>query len=228
MQTREKMLLCVIGYIIAVVLWFSGASQALTEHQAKTDELDAKLKEQTELKIKLSDLSRLQQEKVKLEGEIDQLRGSVPKSPDIDILIIDLEKMALESGLDLVSVEEPDKDKLRATEAADQEASTQTKGPKGPAQPKPDDGPRALGANPTAEKAKPAEVETGLVKQFMLVSAQGNYAGAVEFMKKLQAYQRVIAVSQVEVGYPTEGKEQKDLDSNELKITFLMTAYYLP
>lgn len=227
MQTREKILLCVIGYIIAVVLWFSGASQALTEHQTKTDELDAKLKEQTELKIKLSDLSRLQQEKVKLEGEIDQLRGSVPKSPDIDILIIDLEKMALESGLDLVSVEEPDKDKLRATEAADQEAAAPAKGPKGPAQPKPDE-PRALGANPTADKAKPAEVETGLVKQFMLVSAQGNYAGAVEFMKKLQAYQRVIGVSQVEVGYPTEGKEQKDLDSSELKISFLMTAYYLP
>jgi Tfp pilus assembly protein PilO len=222
MQTREKILLCVVGYIIAVVLWFSGASQALTEHQTKSDELDAKLKEQTELKIKLSDLSRLQQEKVKLEGEIDQLRGSVPKSPDIDILIIDLEKMALESGLDLVSVEEPDKDKLRATEAADQEAAA-PKGAKAP--PKPDEGPRALGPAPGADKAKPVEVETGLVKQFMIVSAQGNYAGAVEFMKKLQAYQRVIGVSQVEVGYPTEGKEQKDLDSNELKISFLIPLY---
>src|SRR5579885_697535 len=124
MQTREKILLCAAGYLIAIVLWFSGASQALTDHQTVSDELDKKSKEQTDLKIKLSDQARQQQENQKIKAEIDQLRGSVPKSPDIDILVIDLEKMCLDSHLDLVSVEEPDKDKLKATESAE-EASNQ-------------------------------------------------------------------------------------------------------
>lgn len=227
MQTREKMIICAAGYLIAGALWFSVTSPALTDTATKTEDLNSKTKEHTDLKIKLSGLARLEKERQTLESEIDRLRGSVPKSPDIDILIIDLEKMCLDSGLDLVSIGEPDKEKLRAIEGADDAAPA----PKvssvisggGNKPPEPPKGPAAAGAK------KPQEVvETGLVKKFLQVNAQGSYAGCVELLKKLEAYERVIAITQVDVGFATEGKDVKAPDPNQLKISFLMTAYYLP
>jgi hypothetical protein len=241
MATREKLLLSIGGYLIAIALWFLVAQPSLTEVQTKMEDLSGKQKKQTELKIKLADNARLLKEKQVLEGDIEQLRGSVPKSPDIDILIIDLEKMCLDSGLDLVSVEEPDKDKLRLMEQP--EESTSPTPPKvsgvtgaagaaagqqgAAATPEASKPPTAPGAANKAN-APSAEVETGLVKEHLLVQAQGSYAGTVELMKKLESYQRVIGVNQVEVGFATEGKEQKKPDPKELKITFLVTAYYLP
>lgn len=231
MQTREKIILCTAGYLVAVGLWFGVAQGALSEAQARAEELENKKKEATELSIKLKDKVHLQKEHDDLTRDIEQVRGSVPKNPDIDLLVIDLEKMCLDSGLDLVSVEEPDKEKLRASEAAGEEPASLPQ-PKvsgavsgGPAAAKPE-GPKIP---LPGDKNKPgSEVDTGLVKHFLLVSAQGSYAGAIELMKKLESYQRVIGVSQVDIGFPTESKEQKEPDPNQLKISFLMTAYYLP
>ena len=192
--------------------------------QTKSENLTSKTKEYIELKTKLAEFSQLEAAHRSLEEEIAKLRGSVPKSPDVDILMIDLEKMCLGSGLDLVSLEEPDKEKLRHVEAAEealvpQKMSVSTAG-KALA-------PSKAQAAGDKGKASPA-VETGLLKQFLLVNAQGSYAGCVELMRKLEAYQRVIEISQIEVGFTGEGREKKEADSGQLKISFLVTAYYLP
>lgn len=231
MRNREKRLLCAVAYVLALTAWFTVAAPAVTEAQDRLNELTEKNKEDAELKIKLRDVARLRKEQQSLNSEIDQLRGSVPKSPDIDILMIDMEKMVLASGLDIVSVLEPEREKLKLSEESQETDSLQPVGaPKvsgfvsGKAPPPKPAAPTAPGAKAGA----PAPIETGLVKHVLQVTVTGSYAGFIELMKKLEAYQRVIGVNQIDLGFPTEGKEQKEPDSKRLNISFLMTAYYLP
>ncbi len=237
MKRNEKILVCAVAYLAAGGLWFAVASPAFNDSQQKSTELAAKTQENTELKIKLSDNARLQREHQQLQAEIDQLRGSVPKSPDVDVLIIDLEKMVLDAGMDIVSIDTPTPEKLKQVEESQGEEAPATPGaprvsqavsgglkPAAPAQ-----APKPAAPQPPGTKASgPAPVETGLERQVLQVTVQGSYPDFIELMKKLEAYQRVIGVSQVELGFPTTGKETKAPDSKQLKISFYMTAYYLP
>ncbi len=220
MKRNEKILVCAVAYLAAGGLWFAVASPAFNDSQQKSTELAAKTQENTELKIKLSDNARLQREHQQLQAEIDQLRGSV-----------------LDAGMDIVSIDTPTPEKLKQVEESQGEEAPATPGaprvsqavsgglkPAAPAQ-----APKPAAPQPPGTKASgPAPVETGLERQVLQVTVQGSYPDFIELMKKLEAYQRVIGVSQVELGFPTTGKETKAPDSKQLKISFYMTAYYLP
>lgn len=226
MQAREKILICAGAYLMAATVWFTVASPAFTEAQEQMKQLADKNKENAELKLKLLELVQVEQEKRSLQNEIEQLRSAVPKSPDIDLLMIDLEKLCLDSGLDVVSLEEPDKDKLKQTELA-QEEEPKTPAGKAGDKAKAQENVKNKPAGPAKEKAGP-EVETGLEKAIRQITVTGSYAGCIELMKKLEDYQRVIEINQIEISFPTEGKEERKADSKQLKIAFLVTAYYLP
>lgn len=237
MQVREKVLLCGMPYLVAGYLWFALTNPALMSGQDKNSQLAEKQKEQIELKTKLFDMARLEKEHARLEKEIADLRGSVPKSPDIDILLIDLEKMCLESGMEVVAVEPPEKEKQKTFDeeelpppAATSMAETRpglarakeqlarvAAGTVAAQQP---DGRAAAGAAP--------QEETGLSKLVKQVTVAGDYPGLVELMKKLESYQRVIGINQVEAEVPPEVGQKKVQEVRHLIVTFLVTAYYLP
>ncbi len=255
MQTREKILIAALPSVLAAVMWFAVTSQAVTDWQSKEQELKDKAKEQVVLKSKIANLNKLKNDQKMLEVNIESLRASVPKSADIDLLMIDLEKMCLESGMDLVQVQPPGKDKLKEIAQEDKEqqalANTGSKlslGGKNKA--------AALGAAKDAEKdkdkdkdkdkkpkkgkkvkEKPKEVltpeqEAGLNTLLVECSVTGDYPSFVELMKKLEAYQRVIGITQIEIDLPeiTESDKKKqriELNKN-LDIAFLLTTYYLP
>jgi len=48
-------------------------------------------------------------------------------------------------------------------------------------------------------------------------------------MRKLEDYQRVLGINQIELEVPSEtGGIRKTVDPSQLQISFLLTAYYLP
>lgn len=240
MQSKEKVLVCAIPYLAAGYMWFALVNPAFLAGQDKSNELVEKKKQQIELKTKLFDLSRLEKEKNELTRQIEQLRDSVPKSPDMDILMIDLEKMCLESGMDIISVEEPEKEKQQQLEKMEEEARSHPE----QGEVTPEQGinlarklvgvapvaPGTVGkASSSANNAKQGEkVETGLSKLVKQVMLTGNYPEFVKLMKKLESYKRVIGVSQIEAELPAEIGKSKAQEVRQLVITLMITAYYLP
>lgn len=252
MQTREKILTCALPSVLAAVMWFGVTSQAVTDWQAKDQELKDKDKEQVVLKSKIASLNKLKNDQKRLEVDIEALRASVPKAADIDLLMIDLEKMCLESGMDLVSVQPPGKDKLKeiAQEDKEQQALSNTgsklslggrnkaaalSGPK--ADDKDKDKKDKKGKAKAKVKEKPKEVltpeqEAGLSTILVECTVTGDYPSFVELMKRLESYQRVIGINQIEIDLPEDSdsdkKKQKIELNKNLEITFVLTTYYLP
>jgi hypothetical protein len=227
MQKREKILLCVMPYGLAAYLWFSLANPALVAGADKSTELEGKKQEKIELETKLFDLQRTQKAHAELEKDIEQLRSSVPKSSELDLLIIDLEKMCLDSHMELVSVKPPEADRLKQMESLEEAAQTETTAP----------GKLALGAksqerartSKSGDKAKTSgAVETGLSKSIVEVSVTGDYASYIDLMRKLEGYERVVGVNQIKVDLPPAAGDKKTRDPKQLAINFLLTAYYLP
>lgn len=253
MNMREKVLLCVIPYGLAGYLWFSLTSPIFTEGATQDNALNQKRREQDDLKTKLDDLSKLEKQHKSLEDNIQTLRASVPKTADLDLMVIDLEKMALESGLDVVAVSPPGKDELK--EEAE-ESEEEGEGPPVSRMPGPPGIPGGPGSMPGAPpqlqggqaaapaaslKSKDTQVaETGLKSELVQVKLTGDYPAFVTFMRKFDAYQRVVDMNKIEVKIPTktaggdsgeggEGKGQdKEPDPKHLDITVRVTAYYLP
>ncbi len=235
MQTREKVVVCAAPYLVGGYLWFALASPAMVSNQEKEAELVEKRREQIEISSRLFDVKHQQEERARLDREIGDLRGSVPKSPDIDILLIDLEKMCLDSNMDIVAIEPPERDKAKQAEEQEMPSSVSAAalaprsgialGQQSLGQAAAGTGPGAPGAAGRQGPATP--VETGLNKLIKQVTVTGDYPGLVELMKKLESYQRVISVNQVEADLPPEAA-QKKLHDAHLIVTFFMTAYYLP
>jgi hypothetical protein len=234
MSLRDKILVCLVPFLLAAILWFGLASQAYVDWQEKDKQIEEKNQEQTQLKTKLANLARVDKERAALNLDIEALRSAVPKSPDLDILLIDLEKMCLDSSMDLVSVDKPDAKSLSDTQAQDAEAKELAS-----ASGKLSVGAKskdvALGAKADKSKTpggknevKSAEEEAGLNKQVLSVTVIGDYPSLIELMKKLQGYERVTGIGKITIGLPDAKDKGKGDPSKQLKISFLLTAYYLP
>ena len=235
MPFRDKILFCLVPYLLAFILWFSLAGQAFSDWQDKDKQISEKSKEEVDLRTRLFQLTKLQKQKTQLLSDIEQLRSAVPKSPNLDILLIDLEKMCLSSGMDLVGVEKASEKKIADMTASDAEDESNALTPgKVLAGGKNREGAKApvgkRGAKPSPEKVKPStpEEEVGLSKVVLDTQVIGDYPSLVELMKKLEAYQRVIAVNHISVQVPTKDSKVSGDPANRLKISFLITAYYLP
>jgi len=243
MNTREKILLCAGPYLLAGYLWFSLTSPTYNEGHVQDTELSKKRQEQIELKTKLLDLHRLEKERTNLEQNITSLRAAVPKSPDVDLLVIDLEKMATDSGLDVVSIGPPEED---------QEGNEETEGlpplpGKNPLeQPLKADPKKPTPAAAKADKGKslnPEPVDSGLSQHLLQVKLTGDYPALVGFMHKFDSYERVVDISRISAEIPGDKESDKDEDKNKdpkgskatmkadpkmLDMSLLMNAYYLP
>jgi hypothetical protein len=161
-----------------------------------------------------------------LESQISALRNSVPKSPELDLMMIDMEKMCTTCNVGLVAVETPSADILRELQiVADEKAKLNN--------PKP-----AVNAKNKAP-VKPTNVveEAALKNVVKEVYVTGDYAGLVAFMKMLESYQRIVGVSQVVVAVKSEDSEglrnasverAERLKLKQPLLSFLLTLYYLP
>jgi Tfp pilus assembly protein PilO len=257
MDIKIKALLAIAPFGIAVAVGTSLAMPAYNDYIAKSDQVDAKKTEQEQLQAKLSGKAKLQRDKAEIEKAVEGLRGSVPKKPELEILNMDLERMCDESGMDMVAFKEPDKEVLNKAgldeqpenprEVAKNKIKAAARGAAAAAGTSgPDTG---AGASPAAKaaaaKAAAAQPDAGLAKVIIQVKCIGDYNGMEQLVKKLETYQRVVAVTQLKAtvpkrekvdkekkaelpddGAPTDQDEQGDW--KRMNVSFLLTAYYLP
>jgi Tfp pilus assembly protein PilO len=223
MDIKIKILACVAPFGIAAAVGFTLLQPAVTEFQDKDSNVKTKLEEKSDLERKLANRGKIQKEKKDLEDAIAALRGSVPKKPELDILNIDLEKMALDSGMDLVAIKQPGKDELKKAGLDDESGSgsnisknkealaNKVKAAAAPAAAAASAAGAAVGnAAGAAAKAAKGKVakepsvapDGGLLKTTLQVKLIGSYKHLMSFTQKLERYQRVVAISDMHVTMP--------------------------
>jgi Tfp pilus assembly protein PilO len=230
MRNSYKILLCISLFVIALTVVATKDYPAFSEMQVKAKDVDNCNKENATLTKKLDDRQRAQDEKQTLEGQIQSLRGSVPRSPELDLLVLDLERLCQSCDLDLVGVENLGSDALLQIKNADEQKAKESAGL------------LAIGAKSLPKLAPSPAVKVETIDQTSLrnlpkqVFVTGSYDNFIRLMRKLENYQRVIGINNVSVALPSadnELKAQAADKANRLKVTqpmmsFVMTIYYLP
>jgi Tfp pilus assembly protein PilO len=251
MDIKIKALLAIAPFAIAGTVGGTMAYPAYQDYSAKQTTLEEKKHEEEELQTKLAGKAKLLNEKKEMEAALEKLRGSIPKKPDLELLNIDLEKMCTESGMDLVSFKEADKEQLKSLGEEDPSAgktSAQLLKDKIKGTAKTATAASANGGEGSAgsgKKGASATPDTGLSKVVASVKCIGDYAGLMDLVRKMETYQRVITISELKTGVPKKVAADKNKkvelpddgslsdteeagDYRRLNVSFLVTTYYLP
>ncbi|HEY9715603.1 MAG TPA: hypothetical protein V6C72_19170 [Chroococcales cyanobacterium] len=237
MQQRERILIAMLPFLAAGALAYTLVKPALEEDQKQADALKDQKMQLDQLQNKVKQIGKAQSEQRHLESDIDSLRGSVPKSPELDLLIIDLEKMCSQCGVGLVAVEQPSADVMHQLDISKDElndvAATAEQG-------KLSLGSKSLPAKNNSQlkaNEKAAVEQSPLKKAITQVFVTGEYAGLVDLMRKLESYERVIGIRNIAVAVPTQSlnvdqnpasDRAQRLKLKQPLMSFIMTLYYLP
>ena len=235
MTTRTRMLLCLLTFVVTFAIGYAGISPAFSEFQLSSSNLKDKRAENQQYINKLTARSRAEIEKNHLEKQIDDLRRSVPKEPNLDLVMLDLEKMCTDSHIDMVGVENIDHESLAKMQAADK-SKTQANGANGAnVLLKPLAAPLAQLGIKAGQKKEPDIAEQSAFKQLhKQVYLSGDYNGFVKMMHRMETYQRVISFNNIVISTPSsDSKDASAAKAEKLKIkqplmSFVMTIYYLP
>lgn len=237
MGRNYKILLCLGLFLGALMVGYFDVYPAFVDSQAKAVDLKQR-EESNQLLVKQLQKKHLAEaEKTKLESDIQLLHGAVPKSPELDLLVLDLEKICTSCDLDLVGVENPDAEVLKQLSASEEQVQSLVK----------ENGSKlTLGAHSIikndnkaaapAKKADEADKQPALKQLPKTVYVTGSYDNLVKLMRKLENYQRVIGIKNVSIamtGQSTDVKAAAFEKASRLKVTqpmmsFLMIVYYLP
>lgn len=236
MQSQYKLGLLVLIYGVFAIVTLSAAYPAFVEEQEKLSELNVHKEEDGQLTQKLADRKKAEAEKKSLETDIEMLRSAVPKSAELDLMIMDLERFCHDSGVDLIAVEPPQASSIKASEQEVSELLGTTEG-------KVTLGSKTLEkATASAGKAATAtnaiEKDMGLKQSTREVYVTGNFNGIVALLKKLESYRRVVGINRIAIAIAREARSGSQDDTaserarklklNEPVMSFLLTLYYLP
>jgi Tfp pilus assembly protein PilO len=214
MLTKFQYATLAVIYGLAILVFAMLVYPAVTEESAKLVDLAQHKQQKEQLDIKLKEKLRIDREKQALVADIASLRNAVPKEANIDLLLIDLEKLAKEANVDLIGFETPGTEDVKETHKEMVEMLEDLKGKQA--------------------KAKP---ELGLKQIDKEVYVTGSYSSLVQFVRNIEAYERVMGVSHVVIANPKEeGKAETDKASERAKklklgqpvMCFLLSVYYLP
>ncbi len=231
MLTKYQYGVLAVIYGLAAVIFAMLVYPCITEESAKLVDLAQHRQQKEQLDAKLKDKQRIRKERDALVSDIASLRNAVPKAANLDLLLIDLEKLATQANVDMIGVETPGSEDLKASQKEMGELLEDIKG-------KPQK-PSATAAKPAPVAAKPADVgsEFGLKQIDREVYITGSYASMVQFIRNIEAYERVMGVSHVVIALPKkESKGDADKASDRAKklkldqpvMCFLLSVYYLP
>lgn len=233
MLTKFQYATLAVIYGLAILVFAMLVYPAVTEESAKLVDLAQHRQQKEQLDIKLKEKLRIDREKQALVADIASLRNAVPKEANIDLLLIDLEKLAKEANVDLIGFETPGTEDVKETHKEMVEMLEDLKGKQAKAKPKD----AKAAAAPVG--AKPADVgsELGLKQIDKEVYVTGSYSSLVQFVRNIEAYERVMGVSHVVIANPKEeAKAETDKASERAKklklgqpvMCFLLSVYYLP
>jgi hypothetical protein len=234
MDVKIKALIVLLPFAISGYVGFANLQPVLDDLKVKDETIGTKTTENNDLVTKLEKRQEVSARETQLKQEIEKLRDSVPKSPDTDLLAIDLEKMCKDAGMNMIGLTTP---KLEGKPRNIEESTSQKKDKlknmlKG-------------GAGATAGEKQQANVEGApseleqSQKQFIV---SGDYGGLQKLVHELETYQRVLHIDDlsfhlprkasakdkvvIEDGTPSEGEECGD--PRLLFITMTVTTYFLP
>lgn len=234
MLTRFQYAILASIYGLAILVFSLLVYPAVTEESAKVADLAQHRKQKEQLDAKLKEKLRIDKEKQTLVADIASLRNAVPKEANIDLLLIDLERLAKQANVDLIGFETPGTEDVKETHKEINQMLEDLKD-KQAAKPKPKD---AKPAAPAAA-AKPADIgsELGLKQIDKEVYVTGDYSSMVQFVRNIEAYERVMGVSHVVIAVPKDeakadtdkaSERAKKLKLNQPVMCFLLSVYYLP
>lgn len=232
MTSRFQYAILAIVYGLIALVGMSLLYPALTEDTEKSTDVAQHLQQKTQLDVKLQDRLKVAQEKQALEADIASLRNAVPKDADVDLLLIDLEKLAVQAGVDLIGVETPGADDVKASQKDIMDML---------GKPDPKNSTAVDKKTQVSQaKSKPADIgsELGLQQIDREIFVTGNYGSMVQFIRNIESYERVMGVSHVVIAVPKQdgrgGESDKSSDRgkklklNQPVMSFLLSIYYLP
>jgi Tfp pilus assembly protein PilO len=237
MKTQYKIAVASIPFLLAGLVLSSMTYPKYLEDKDKTSELTQKDEQYKQLQLKLQQRVKAESDKKTLETDIETLRGAVPKSPELDLMMIDLEKMCVNSNVHLIAVETPSQELMRQISTSEDEIKELI----GEREGKIGLGTATLqksGTTPGAKVEAPPP-ESGLKRLIKQVYVSGDYNGMVGLMKRLESYQRTVGVEEISIAIKTsaggESNEHSAASERAQKLglskpvmAFLLTLYYLP
>lgn len=238
MDVRIKALLVLLPFALAVYVGVAMLQPALEEQTQRDATIQEKTGQKDDLEKKLAGSDKLTKKQQELTKEIDALRGSVPKAPEVDLLTIDLEKMCKEAGMNMVAITGP-KDASGQPRRTDEDKSQYVKS-------KQDNLKNALkgniggGAGTAAADAAPPRAELDQTSKQFIVT--GDFNGLQKLCHELETYQRVVRIDDISFRLPKKesGKDKVRIDEsgplegdeggdpNNLFITMTLTTFFLP
>ncbi|CAN5529666.1 hypothetical protein BH11CYA1_BH11CYA1_06050 [soil metagenome] len=209
---------------------------AYLDSEREHADLAAKKKECLEITLKSAERDRLDNLKHSLEGDINSLRNAVPKAPYLDLLVLDLERMASESKVNILSLEQPEKASGNS-ETNDLEEMMKPSKAAGQSKILPQVKPFISPAPMANGKVVEAPNPLGLKQVTKRLFVSGEYQDLIAFVKHLETYQRVISLKDLSVAIAASdntqsknaaGERAQKLKSVKPVMSFLLNVYYLP
>ncbi|HEY9683908.1 MAG TPA: hypothetical protein V6C86_20160 [Oculatellaceae cyanobacterium] len=231
MTPRTKVLLLVMLGLMVFAIGYAGIFPAYSEMQQRSTELKERRDENQQYLNKLAARAKADAERHSLESQIKALRNSVPKQPELELVMLDIERMCHDCDVDLIGVEDMDPDTLARLQS---EHKTKTNDANNIFKPITALAP-SLPFGPKNDKKGTENNEQPTFKQLTKqVYLTGDYEGFLKVMRKMESYQRVIGMNNILIAVPSkDAKDPSSVKAERLKIkqpimSFLLSIYYLP
>ncbi len=169
-----------------------------------------------------------------LQEDLAKMKKNLPATDQIDVVLFDMDKMAHETGINLLSLELAD-EKKKTGDKDSIDAVFEEMGKKLPVAQLPLPG--AKPAVKTADaKTADAITDIGLRHTSKRVFLTGDYPELVSFLKKMEDYERVINISDLALATSASNSQDKSVSIEKVKkfagdkpvMTFIMNVYYMP
>lgn len=247
MSRDMQIFLCVFPYLLAAVIFMTYVPMEWETSTRQATEISNLQAELARLGDKVKEKQQLLGEKARLDRSIQRMRAAVPSTPHMDILLMDLERLSDESDVDLIAVESPDlKDLKNKGQGNFMDSILQEMGGKLPLQlgkiqqqQTPAAGkPATPVANKPPIKVEPPVDPLGIQHMERRVFLTGDYNHLVDFLKRLESYERIVGIRDLIVAQPLDedkdvtktpaSEKGKNLALDKPVMTFVMNVYYLP
>lgn len=199
----------------------------------KTD-VQNKKQDYSRLEHSLIEKGLLEKKSRTLQEDLAKMKKNLPATDQIDVVLFDMDKMAHETGINLLSVEVVD-DKKKSGGKDSIDAVFEEMGKKLPVAQLPLPGAKPQ-AKSTDAKTADAISDIGLRHTSKRVFLAGNYPELVAFLKKMEDYERVINISDLTLATNASNSKDKSVGIEKVKkfagdkpvMTFIMNVYYMP
>lgn len=233
-----QIIICALPYVLAVAVLIGFVQPAWDMSSRTQGELETLSAEFDRLSVKVREKAALIRQKRELDEDIQRMRASVPARPDMDILLIDMERLSEESGTDLIAIEPvSDNKKDKGGENFMDSIIAEVGGKLTPPANKP-----SSPAKPKQKALKAEEVvdqnPLGIQQIERRVYVAGSYNELIGFLKRLEAYQRIVGIRNLNIAMPEDSDKEmlktaasekaRNLELDQPVMTFLMSVYYLP